>query len=325
VEKSKKTPPPITVPVGLEGKRVLVVDDNMDGLEILMRRLEGAGLRCEGLHSGEQVTAELLRAFHENDPFELILLDIRLHGMSGYDVVKKIRGLDSPVAGLPVLGFSSAGISRAKRYRDAGFDGFLPRPIHRQKLLEMAARLIGEKKAETDEKAAKGEKAPLLTRFTLVEDAKHSVRILMAEDNLINQKLTRSILTRAGYHLDIVNNGKEAVDTFTANPQAYDLIFMDIQMPVMDGLEATRIIREKGFNIPIIAVTAGVLKGDREKLTEAGIDDLIPKPIKRDIVFGMVKKWALDAKQKRGVPADGKGGVPADDMKGRGVGKGIEV
>jgi CheY-like chemotaxis protein len=299
VEKSRKSAVPKAVPVGLKGKRVLVVDDNMGGLEILIRRLDEAGMRCEGLHSGEEVSAEILRAFDAGDPFNLCILDIQLSGMSGYDVLKKIRALDSPAANTPVLGFSSAGISRSKRYRDAGFDGYLPRPIQRQKLLEMAARLMGRKRTHAGEKDGNGEKSPLLTRFTLTEDAKHSVRILMAEDNIINQKLAQSMLTRAGYHVDIVNNGKEAVDAFTAKPEAFDLIFMDIQMPVMDGIEATQIIREKGFNdIPIIAVTAGVMKGDREKIMEAGMNDFIPKPIKRDVVYGMVKKWALDAGKK---------------------------
>jgi CheY-like chemotaxis protein len=297
VEKSKKSSFLRAVPAGISGKRVLVVDDNMDSLEILILRLESAGMRCEGIYSGEQVTPTLQKAFDEGDPFDLCLLDIQLPGLSGYDVLKRIRSLAPPLSRIPVLGFSSAGFNRAKKYRDAGFDGFLPRPIHRQKLLEMAARLMGNTKITTTEEPGTSEKDRLLTRYTLVEEAKAAVRILVVEDNLINQKLIRSILTRSGYQVDIVNNGKEAVDTFTANPHAYDLIFMDIQMPVMDGLDATRIIREKGYeDIPIIAVTAGVMKGEREKYLDAGLNDFIPKPIKRDMVFAMVKKWALEKK-----------------------------
>jgi signal transduction histidine kinase/ligand-binding sensor domain-containing protein/CheY-like chemotaxis protein len=127
-----------------------------------------------------------------------------------------------------------------------------------------------------------------------VEEAGHSVRILLAEDNPINQKLARFMLTKGGYGLDVVNNGKEAVETFTNDPGKFDLIFMDVNMPEMDGREAARVIREKGFTeIPIIAMTAYAMKEDREKCLEAGMNDYISKPIKRDIMFEMVHKWVL--------------------------------
>jgi CheY-like chemotaxis protein len=155
----------------------------------------------------------------------------------------------------------------------------------------MAARLLVQTKISPGEKEA----PPLLTRHTLVEEAKHSIRILLAEDNPINQKLARFMLNKAGYHLDIVTNGKEAVEAVTKNPDTYDIILMDVQMPVMDGIEATRLIKQqqKGKDIPIIAVTAEVMKGDKEKFLQAGMDDYISKPIKREVVFEMVKKWTM--------------------------------
>ncbi|RLB87900.1 MAG: hybrid sensor histidine kinase/response regulator, partial [Deltaproteobacteria bacterium] len=133
---------------------------------------------------------------------------------------------------------------------------------------------------------------------------KHSVRILLAEDNPVNQKLARMMLTKAGYHVETANNSKEAVEKYTAAADNYDLIFMDVQMPEMDGMEATGAIRDwenklkaKGSNrskrVPIIAMTANALKGDREKCLEAGMDDYIAKPIKREIVFEMVEKWVV--------------------------------
>ena len=135
---------------------------------------------------------------------------------------------------------------------------------------------------------------PVITQHSLMEEAKHSVHILLVEDNPLNQKLARSMLTKGGYRLEAVNNGKEAVETYTNAPGKFDLIFMDINMPVMDGREAAQIIRNKGFTaVPIIAMTAHALKEDREACLQAGMNDYISKPIKRDVVFNMVKKWVF--------------------------------
>ncbi|MCP5053987.1 MAG: response regulator [bacterium] len=124
--------------------------------------------------------------------------------------------------------------------------------------------------------------------------AKKDIRVLLVEDNLVNQKLARYMLNRAGYLVDLAVNGKEAVDTFFAEPNSYDLILMDIQMPEMDGIEATRMIRQKGFkHIPIVAMTAQTLKGDRERCLDAGMNDFLPKPIKKESVFKTVEYWTL--------------------------------
>jgi CheY-like chemotaxis protein len=118
---------------------------------------------------------------------------------------------------------------------------------------------------------------------------------LLVEDNAVNRKLASYMLTKAGYRLSSAEDGEKALEMYTAEPEKYDLIFMDIQMPRMNGLEVTRLIREKGFTeIPIIAMTAQSMKGDREKCLAAGMNDYIAKPIKREIVFAMVKKWRLD-------------------------------
>jgi CheY-like chemotaxis protein len=164
-------------------------------------------------------------------------------------------------------------------------------------MVEMIARLLENSTLiETGPFIEKRKKQKeIITRHTIVEEAKHSIHILLAEDNLINQKLAHFMLSKAGYLLTIVKNGEEAVDTFTSEPGKFHMIFMDIQMPQMDGLDATRTIREKGFtDIPIIAMTAQTMKGDREKCLKAGMDDYIAKPIKREVVFSMVKKWCLD-------------------------------
>jgi len=153
--------------------------------------------------------------------------------------------------------------------------------------------VLGEKgENRTEKETAKRE--GMLTQHSITDAAKQSTRILLVEDNPINQKLVARLLTKAGYQVKVVNNGGEAVSIYTATPDQFDIIFMDVQMPEMDGKAATRAIRSQGFaEIPIIAMTAQAMKGDREKCLEAGMNDYISKPIKREAVFAMVKKWAF--------------------------------
>ena len=124
------------------------------------------------------------------------------------------------------------------------------------------------------------------------------MRILLAEDNIVNQKLAQMILTKAGYHVEVANNGKEAVEKYTQSPEDFDLIFMDIQMPEMNGMEATKAIRRyeeqsATHHISIVTMTANAMKGDRETYLEAGMDDYITKPIKRELVFESIEKWVF--------------------------------
>ena len=156
----------------------------------------------------------------------------------------------------------------------------------------MVARLVGGVKVNSQ--GTEGMRKRIITQYSLLEEMKHSVCILLAEDNPVNQKLAKIMLTKAGYQVAVANNGKEAVERYMASPEDFDLIFMDVQMPEMDGLEATEAIREKGFGtIPIVAMTAHAMKGDREKCLEASMDDYITKPIKRELVFEVLEKWVL--------------------------------
>ena len=299
LKKSLKESPQGITPPSLLGKNVLVVDDNKHNLEFLNRYLASVGMRVTLLSRGEDVLPAIRESVQSGDPFHLCLLDIRMPGLSGYDVAEQLHRPDSPCPNLPLLGFSSIIFRPPKPIKEYGFDGFLPKPINKQRLLEMIEQLLGKSKIPT----AGREKEPMLTRHSLVEEAKHSIRILLVEDNPINQKLALFLLTRAGYQVKVANHGKEALDIYTANPENFDLIFMDVRMPEMDGVTATREIRKvealeqegrKKKKIPIIALTAQTMKGDREKFLEAGMDDFISKPIKREVVFEKVKKWALD-------------------------------
>lgn len=162
---------------------------------------------------------------------------------------------------------------------------FLTKPARRSILYKTIARALGD---STEQQTVS---KPLITQYSVREAIKQSVRLLLAEDNPVNQKLASMMLQKAGYSVDIVDNGKKAVATYHGAPHRFDLILMDVQMPEMDGLEAARQIRLKGHRVPIIAMTANTMKGDREKCLAAGMDDYVAKPLNRETVFKLIEKW----------------------------------
>lgn len=292
LEKSnKKSTKTMTYEI-ISNKKVLIVDDNLNNLEILAHHLRRYMMRVETVTSSSQVLPTLRKAAEKRDPFDLCIIDIQMPVISGHKLAKSIREeKDSSIAKVALLAFSSSSSKQTKLFQEAYFDGFLPKPIPRYKLLAMIRRLLGEDVAAFKERSQK----PIVTQYTLMEEAKHSVRILLAEDNPINQKLGEVILNKAGYNVDIANNGREAVDLFLLDQNKYDLILMDIDMPELDGLEATREIRKNGFKrVPIIALTAAAMKEDRDRCLQAGMNDYMTKPIKRELVFKTLKKWIFD-------------------------------
>jgi CheY-like chemotaxis protein len=292
-KKSAKKTVKRVLPGSLAGKKILIVDDNPHNLEILVHLLNSAGMKVMALSRGPDVMPALWEASRSQSPYDLCILDIRMPGLNGYEVARQIRGPGSPCPHLPVLAFTSSYGKQSEILTESGFDGYLPKPVRKQKLIEVLEQLLGERNGN-EQNQKRGE---ILTRHSVVEAAKQSIRILLAEDNPINQKLAKYVLSKAGYQVEVVNHGKEAVETYTATPNRFDIIFMDVQMPVIDGIRAAQMIREQGFQeIPIIAMTAQAMKGDREKCLEAGMNDYISKPIKRESVFAMVKKWALTRK-----------------------------
>jgi PAS domain S-box-containing protein len=312
---TKKRPP-----VSLSGKKVLLVDDNEKNLAIVTHFVKSADMRPVALKNGDEVVSTLQEASRVGDPFDLCVLDIQMPTLSGYDVARKIRELQPEISQIPLLAFSSSTERDASKCLKAGFNGFLPKPIRRQKLLDMTESLLG---SNQEQGRSKGPDA-IATQYSIREKAKHSARILLAEDNPVNQKLAKMVLTKAGYQVEVADNGQEAVDKYLKSPEAFDLIFMDIQMPEMDGMKATKVIRNseeklkvegsslktKEANtpegqsavscqnlalleehVPIVAMTAHAMKGDRERCLEGGMDDYITKPITREAVFAMIDKW----------------------------------
>jgi PAS domain S-box-containing protein len=321
-------------PISLSNKKVLIVDDNQNNLDILTHFLESVGMRVVAFTTGEKVVPAVQKAFESENPFDLCISDIQMPGMDGYDVAKQIRNFKSSIRSIPLLALSSLMERDAKKCEEAGFDGFLSKPVRREKLYKILEKIIG-KEAESREQRVGSKVKQIATQYSVNEEMKHSVRILLAEDHPVNQKLAKLMLTKGGYHVEVANNGKEALNKYTESPENFDLIFMDIQMPEMDGLESTREIRkfetgnlqriEEGSKqyavsskqldeptthavqqktgnkqeqssikrIPIVAMTANAMKGDMEKCLNEGMDDYMTKPIKRDLVFEMIKKWVF--------------------------------
>jgi signal transduction histidine kinase/ligand-binding sensor domain-containing protein/CheY-like chemotaxis protein len=281
----------------LKGKRALVVDDNPANLQIISHVLKRSGMEVLQLNKGEEVVPRIKESFIKGKLVDICVIDIQMPKINGHKVAQQIRKLDPPLSTLPLLAYSSSTTFRSGNYKNSGFNGFLPKPINRKRIVEMITSLIENPTPKKTRPVTenKKKKKDIITRYTISEESKNHIHILLVEDNPINQKLAHFMLSQGGYRLTTVKDGEEAVETFTSEPGKFHLIFMDIQMPHMDGLEATRRIREKGFkDIPIIAMTAQTMKGDREKCLEAGMDDYIPKPIKREVVFSMLKKWCLD-------------------------------
>jgi CheY-like chemotaxis protein len=271
----------------LKGAKVLVVDDNRANNEIIKNLLEHAEMEVVTLLDETATMETLTLAEQEGKPFNLAILDLVMPHLSGYELAKRIRNSVLKSATLPLLAYTSSTEKVAQRCNEAGFNAFLAKPAKRQTFLTTIGKILG-----AEEDCSGVGKKTLVTQYSVREEIKQSIKILLAEDNLVNQKLATMMLTKAGYFVTVAPNGREAVDIFTKSPENFDLILMDIQMPEMDGYEATRNIRGQDFkDIPIIAMTANAMKGDRELCLEAGMTDYITKPIKRDIVFQVLEKW----------------------------------
>jgi len=293
VDQSHKQLPVATQHNLLDGRRALIVDDNPTNLEILANTLKLVNIEVVQVGDPKTVIDTLWESFNQGHAIDICIIDIQMPGISGFDLAREIRKQAPPIGTIPLLAFSSSTLSRSRKFQDAGFSGFLPKPIRRRKLIKMVERLLGFKEATTEE----SKPVEIVTQHSLNEESKHSLHILLAEDNPINLKLARFILEKAGYKLTVAMNGEEAVEKFCQDPGAIDMILMDVQMPKMDGKQATKEIRKKGYkDIPIIAMTAEAMKGDREKCIAAGMTDYIAKPIQRSIFFAMLKKYCLDKK-----------------------------
>ena len=285
----------------LRGVPALIVDDsrtNQRILEGMMRRWE---MSPRSVSSGEQALAELHAAYQAGKPYRLIVTDMHMPVMDGFTLVEKIRQHPDLIAATIMMLTSAGHRGDAQRCEKLGIRAYLLKPIRQSELREAIARVLG---ARTEEGAI-----PLITRFSL-HDAREPtavLHILLAEDNVVNQRLAVKLLEKRGHHVTLAANGKEAVEALER--ERFDLVFMDVQMPEMDGIEATKIIREReqgqGRRQPIIALTAHAMKGDEERCLAAGMDGYLTKPIRPKELDETLQKF-LAARQQRAHATSGE-------------------
>ncbi|PID41473.1 MAG: hybrid sensor histidine kinase/response regulator [Proteobacteria bacterium] len=285
VKKSNRQPDPSPPTQILRGKKVLVVDDNQVNKEILQSILEHIGMKVHTLTDAASAK-ETLAAAAANTPFDCAIIDIKMPHISGYKLAQIIKA-DDRIRTIPLLAYTSSTEKIAARCKAAGFSAFLTKPARRPILFKTISKILDTAGDRTDEHHNQA----LVTQYSVREEIKQSLKLLLAEDNPINQKLATMMLQKAGYQVEVAENGKIALEKYYAAPNHYHAILMDVQMPEMDGLEAARQLRTAGHKIPIIAMTANAMKGDRDICLKAGMDDYITKPIKRDIVFKIIEKW----------------------------------
>jgi signal transduction histidine kinase/CheY-like chemotaxis protein len=268
----------------LEGKRLLIVDDNATNRRVLALQTGKWGMQSRATESPE----EALRWIEQGEAFDAVILDMHMPEMDGLTLARRIR---ERRATLPLVLFSSLG-RREAGDSDGLFDAYLGKPIHQSHLYDA---LVGLFVRDTTPKTAMDRTAK--TKFDPQMALQHPLRILLAEDNVVNQKLALRILQQMGYRADLASNGLEAIES--VQRQTYDVVLMDVQMPEMDGLEAARRIcaRWDATKRPrIVAMTANAMQGDREMCLAAGMDDYLTKPIR---VERLVEALKLAAARER--------------------------
>ena len=263
----------------LRGRTVLFVDDNATNRRILREQLTSWGCFPLEAESG----ADALAILRTVSSVSLVLMDMQMPGMDGQEATERLKQLPG-YAGVPVVLLSSAGSLRAEDVTAGGFSAALVKPVRQSALYNTLVEVL--------QPAARATEAPTAV---LLPGApiRLGLRVLLVEDNAINQKVASRMLTRWGCEVDIVADGQSALDALSAN--SYDLVMMDCHMPVMDGYEATAAIRSRekhtGQHMPIVAMTANALAGDRERCIAAGMDDYVRKPVNPGDLLDALRRW----------------------------------
>ena len=280
-----REPPGRLLPT-LEGIRVLVVDDNETNRTILEETLRGWRMRPLLAPGGPEALAALRRANDEGDPVKLLLMDVMMPGLDGHQVAERMAA-EPELAGVPILLLSSAGRAweRAAPLGPA-VARVLTKPVKQSDLLEAIGDALSACEAGADGNGGPPEDA-------VDEPAATPLLVLLAEDSPVNQKVALDLLERRGHRVRVAANGEEAIEALER--RRFDVVLMDVQMPELDGLEATRRIRAReaatGRHVPIVAMTANAMQGDRERCLEAGMDDYIKKPIDFDQLRAILEKF----------------------------------
>jgi signal transduction histidine kinase/DNA-binding response OmpR family regulator len=263
-------------PVDVRGLRLLVVDDNATNRTILTRQATAWGMASDAAEDGREALEMLRTAAEVGRPYDVVILDMMMPGMDGIELATEITS-DPALSSLRLVMLAS-GITRRREAQAAGISAYLTKPARQSLLYNAVANAAAARELET----------PASPRRPA-----HGTRVLVVEDNPVNQAVAEGMLTRRGYSVDIAGNGREALEAVASQP--YALVLMDCQMPEMDGYEATAEIRRReqdGDRIPIVAMTAHSMKGDRERCLAAGMDDYVPKPLQAEALDDALARWA---------------------------------
>jgi CheY-like chemotaxis protein len=278
----------------IKGSRILVVDDNATNRKLMAALLSQWGCSYELAVDAMSGLQQLREAVAKNNRFDVALLDQEMPGMDGSELGRQIKADPLLQSTVMIMVTSLAQRGDAAAFEKIGFSGYLPKPV-RQSHLYSCIALALDRARTTPAPAA------IITRHTVAEIATRGLRILLAEDNVINQKVAQSILGKLGYKADIAANGLEAVQALET--AEYDIVLMDCMMPELDGFEATAVIRDPAskvlnHRVPIIAMTANAMQGDREHCLDAGMDDYLAKPVKKDELAALLEKWGKNDYEK---------------------------
>ncbi|HEV8701170.1 MAG TPA: response regulator [Candidatus Polarisedimenticolia bacterium] len=302
--------PETTPPEELIGLPVLVVDDNATNRRIMDELFRGWRMEPTAAEGGKAALAALKQAARDRRPFRLVVLDCNMPDMDGFAVAESIHA-DPELAGTGLIMLTSGGQrGEAARCRRAGIAAYLTKPTRRSELLDVVMTVLSPS-------ASAGRNAPLITRHSLREK-RHRLRILLVEDNAVNRAVAVRMLERRGQTVTIARHGREALDILKSN--TFDVALMDLQMPEMGGLEATAAIRAlergSGRHLPIIAMTAHAMKGDREECLAAGMDGYVSKPIQPERVFEVLDA-VVAARSAQPAAAPARGAAPGRSLVDR--------
>ncbi len=286
--------------VDLRGLRALVTDDNAMSRDILSDTMLSFGFKVGTAADGEEALAQLHAAKDEGRPYDVVLMDWKMPGMDGLETSRQIR-TTAEFWDLPIVMVTAFGRENEREHSVAvEIDAFLTKPVQQSVLFDTLMQVFEQARGEA------GAPRAMVTKQSVRPVGLHGAHLLLAEDNVINQEVAVGILSAEGIRVDVANNGLEAVDM--VGRQGYDAVLMDMQMPEMDGYEAARRIREDDTltDLPIIAMTAHAMEGDRDKCLDAGMDDYVTKPIDPKQLFHVLSKWVSVAAE----PQEGTASQP---------------
>jgi two-component system sensor histidine kinase/response regulator len=282
---------PASLAVGIAGTRLLIADPNPTTAMLMQQHVGNWGVEAESVASGDEALAMLRAARRDGRGYDIALIDRAIPDMGGEELGRRVKG-DPALCTTQLVMVTSSGLrGDAARVSQIGFAAYLPKPVTATMLLDCLCQL----RALSGAAKARGGDA-LITVHSLSEHRPTPLRILLADDNPVNCRIAVLMLEKAGHQIDVVNDGTEAIEAVRGKP--YDLVLMDVQMPGMDGLEATRRIRALPIDragVPVVAITANALQGDDRRCLDAGMNDYISKPIDRARLLGKVTEWGYRA------------------------------